>query len=90
MRVARYLHTWSTPTVNDAKNDAAPSQFQRNSQALNVQAAVYPDGSNTTSPPSPEAKTGEHGSRRTPVLNPEFVEALMGFPSGWSLIDDED
>jgi hypothetical protein len=30
---------WSTPTVNDAKNTAGPSQFKRNSQALNVQAA---------------------------------------------------
>lgn len=31
---------WSTPTTNDAKNCAAPSQFERNSQALNVQVVA--------------------------------------------------
>lgn len=31
---------WSTPTVQDAENLAAPSQFERNSFPLNVQAAM--------------------------------------------------
>lgn len=34
--------SWQTPTVNDSKNDAGPSQFERNSEALNVQAAKWP------------------------------------------------
>jgi hypothetical protein len=33
------LATWSTPTVQDSSNNAGPSQYRRNSQALNVQAA---------------------------------------------------
>lgn len=32
--------TWSTPTVQDSENCAGPSQWSRNSQALNVQAAA--------------------------------------------------
>jgi hypothetical protein len=32
---------WSTPTVQDAENCAGPSQFQRNSQALNGQAVTH-------------------------------------------------
>jgi len=90
VRVARHSQAWTTPEVNDAKNDAGPSQFKRNSQALNVQAAAYPNGSSTTSPQSPEAKNGRSGLKSTPQLNPEFVEALMGLPSGWSRIEDED
>lgn len=39
------LHTWArgwqTPTVNDSKNTAGPSQLERNSHALNVQAALW-------------------------------------------------
>lgn len=31
---------WSTPTVQDAENNAGPSQFDRNSHPLNVQAAL--------------------------------------------------
>lgn len=34
------LTGWSTPSVNDSKNNAAPSQFEMNSQALNVQATI--------------------------------------------------
>ena len=29
-------HSWPTPTVQDAKNNAGPAQFRRNSQPLNV------------------------------------------------------
>jgi len=29
---------WATPTVNDAKNNGAPSQMERNSKALNAAA----------------------------------------------------
>ena len=33
-----HYRMFPTPTVNDSKNNAAPSQLERNSQALNVQA----------------------------------------------------
>lgn len=32
---------WATPTVQDAENCAGPSQFERNSFALNVQAVMH-------------------------------------------------
>lgn len=52
---------WPRPTVNDAKNNASPSQFERNSDALNVMAVklsgwVRPttmDGSRGIKPPRP-------------------------------------
>lgn len=37
---AMELVGWSTPTVQDAENNAGPSQFDRNSHPLNVQAAL--------------------------------------------------
>lgn len=34
---------------------------------------------------APQTSTdGEAGSSSTPVLNPRFVETLMGFPIGWT------
>lgn len=55
---------WATPTKQDGENNAGPSQFLRNSQPQNVQAA------------------GKAGGK----LNPDWVEALMGFPIGWTNI----
>ena len=77
--------TWSTPTVNDAKNNAAPSQKRRNSAALNVQASM-------SGLPDPEtSEDGASTSNAIPkepppslVLSPVFVEALQGFPTGWT------
>jgi hypothetical protein len=36
--LAGAVKLWPTPTVNDSKNNAAPSQLMRNTQALNVVA----------------------------------------------------
>ncbi len=41
---------WSTPTVQDAENTAGPSQFERNSQALNVQAVTHSRWPTPTTP----------------------------------------
>jgi hypothetical protein len=64
---------WPPPTVQDAENTGGPSQFDRNSIPLN--AAV------TVSHPGP---TGSLGGM---VLNPQFVEEMMGFPAGWTALD---
>ena len=66
------LAGWATTTTNDAKNNAAPSQFDRNSLALNCQAVI-------ASQSSPVA-TGKRG-----VLNPDLCRWLMGYPAGWHL-----
>jgi len=89
VRLARHPELWATPTTQDAKNDGGPAQFRRNSHPLNVMAAVYPEGSSTTSPRGPEPPSGPSGSRLTPRLNPEFVEILMGFEAGWTKIGDD-
>lgn len=65
---------WSTPTVNSAKSLAGPAQFQRNSQPLDVRASLH----NHTI-----TNDGGDGLQKA-VLNPLFVEALMGFPIGWT------
>jgi hypothetical protein len=64
---------WSTLTANDAKNCAAPSQFERNSQALNVQAVAHGQALHGSS--APTEKPG--------ALNPAFGCWLMGFPPEW-------
>jgi len=69
---------WATATVNDAKNNAAPSQFERNSQALNVQAATHPAAVFGPTPSMSPEQTEKPGA-----LNPEFVCWLMGFPPEW-------
>lgn len=40
LEYAARLAGWSTPTVQDAENNAGPSQFDRNSHPLNVQATL--------------------------------------------------
>ena len=37
-----WIRRWPTPTVQDAKNDAGPSQWDRNSDPLNVAVKRWP------------------------------------------------
>jgi len=64
---------WPTVTAQDSKNNAGPSQFVRNTKPLNVEAVCH-------SHPDPKAI----GTESQPVLNPQFVEWLMGWPIGWT------
>gem|GEM_PF-342202 len=63
----------SIPTSQDAKNNAGPSQWERHSEALNVQASG-------TTQSSSRAGTAKRG-----VLNPQFSLWLMGFPTAWAV-----
>jgi len=68
------VNNWPTVTVQDAENNAGPSQFDRNSQPLNtavVSGQPDQDKSNTT------------GKNRG-QLNPKWVSQLMGLPVGWT------
>nr|WP_246675760.1 DNA cytosine methyltransferase [Mesorhizobium sp. B2-1-2] len=67
------LTLWPTPTVQDAANRAGPSQWVRNSWALNVQAVAHFLG--TTERPENLDELG--------ALNPEFACWLMGLPPEW-------
>lgn len=112
---------WPTPTVNDAKNDAGPSQWERNSFSLNVAAKRWPtprandaerrgefDVMNPHNGlpaaakrwPTPQARSApdcvSERKRHTPSLdsqvggqlNPTWVEWLMGYPCGWTVLED--
>ena len=56
------VRAWPTPTTQDGANNAAESQWDRNSEPLNVAVADRP-------------------GRR---LNPDWTEALIGLPAGWT------
>jgi len=92
--------TFPTPTTNDAKNNGSESQMMRNSQALNCLVKMHPtprasdseggvceliSGTNqriSKNGISAGAKLSNiYGAAR---LNPEWVEWLQGFPTGWT------
>ena len=79
---------WATPIASDAKRAAlTPGAAQAQSSLTQaVCSALWPtpmdrhiDG--------PHASETRKGGRSTQVLNPAFVEALMGFPAGWTVLD---
>lgn len=71
--LASQVQAWATPTEQDSSNTAGPSQWQRNSDPLNVEAVRHgmaPSGS-----PAQMARRG--------ALNPAFPSWLMGYPPAW-------
>lgn len=69
------LAGWPTATVNDAKNNAGESQFNRATPNLNTEVfGLLPSGT--------PAETGKQGEYR---LNPMFSLWLMGFPISWAM-----
>lgn len=78
------VRNWATPTEQDSSNNAGPSQFDRNSDPLNVEAVKFTDG--RTPPPAKEQTVPSASSRKKPLkrgLNPRFALWLMGFPTDW-------
>lgn len=76
--------TWPTPRASEGKG-VGPEGSKSHTHRLE---RGYLDAAALSFRPGPETSTaGESGSR--PVaplrLNPDFVEALMGWPRGWSL-----
>jgi hypothetical protein len=89
---------WPTPTVQDGENDAGPSQFARNTLPLNAEVVRQEAGPWST-PQTSDRKKGLslRESRRSDdlpdevlragapgLLNPDWVETLVGLPVGWT------
>jgi hypothetical protein len=89
--VARRTRKWPTACTTDAKDSARGTTTTgimhpgtSLTDAMRASAATWePD---TSGPPT--TKTTKDGAD-TLVLVPEFVEALMGLPEGWTLVDGE-
>ena len=89
-----------TPTAQDSKNDGGPSQYRRKSLPLNAIVKNFPT---PTAPGKHQVGTiGEWGGSGNPLrtpentrvktgsLNPTWVEWLMGFPIGWTDLEDSE
>jgi len=86
-----------TATVNDSKNNAPPSQHERNTKAL--VAAMWPTPKRPSGGGQMERATPGGGIRKledrvsqiegynTGALNPQFCEHLMGYPKNWTEVD---
>ena len=71
---------WATPTARDWKDGADPSEAAPTNGLLGRQAPRWHSRPDPTTPTG-----GADGSQPAAplLLNPDFVEALMGLPSGW-------
>lgn len=63
---------WPTPTTQDAANNGGPAQKRRNTLPLNAEVTQHPQDHSSS--------TGSQGE----LLNPSWVDTLMGFPIGWT------
>lgn len=74
---------WPTPCTTDSK-DAARSTTET---GVMHPGTTLTDAMRSRHPPT-TARAGSDGGG-TAVLNPAFVEALLGLPEGWTHVDDE-
>lgn len=70
-----FADTWPTPTARDPKGQDLPSH--EGGRSLPMAAGSF-------SPPAPATDAGQKYSGKRRVLNPLFVEWLMGWPIGWT------
>ena len=77
--IATQVALWATPTARDHKSiHASAATHDHNSRPLSEQVGAALNGS-----PAQTAKPGA-----SQVLNPAFVEWLMGYPPGWTQTDE--
>lgn len=70
---------WPTPQASDDQRKATKASHQR--MLCNVTPHWSPD---CPSPPDQVIRAGQPSSPERRVLNPRFVEWLMGWPIGWT------
>ena len=75
---------WATPTACDGKSGATLREYG-NARPLREQVVRMPGPHDAVM-----SMGGESGSSPvTPLqLSPAFVEVLMGFPEGWTIVGD--
>jgi hypothetical protein len=93
---------WGTPTANDAKNSLTDSQRGRGTLTADIVESLWPTprtagmcGGTGNWAQLKEKCEGIEEARQMGAgnggrLNPDWVEALMGYPQGWTDIDRED
>jgi hypothetical protein len=98
--LADVVRLWSTPTANDAKNSLTESQLGRGTLTAHIVENMYPtpttprphDSENTAGKYMPNQKQKDLTyavAREGGQLNADWVEALMGYPQGWTDIEKE-
>lgn len=80
---------WPTPTVRLAKNGDCPSERERKTPNLNAAVRMFPtpttqDAANNGGPSQSERNTPPLNAIVGGLLNPDWVEWLMGWPVGWT------
>jgi DNA (cytosine-5)-methyltransferase 1 len=96
--VAVRMEMLPTVTVQDGKNNAGKSQFERNTLPLNAEVTLLPETnwgkfapaikrweSLTRVAPAPTKPDGKDGNHR---LSADFTEWMMGLPEGWVTAED--
>lgn len=77
------LHRWATPTAGDAKASGSRNAPGSAAHAGTRLTDMIRTGDSHGRRDRETPKDGENGSKPA-VLNPRFVEALMGMPLGWT------
>ena len=82
----RYLNVeaaaWRTPNARDWKDSPGMAKTSDDGRLRLDQLPRQAFACSHLVPPT--STDGSDGSLSTPVLNPQFVETLMGFPTGWT------
>jgi hypothetical protein len=94
--LARAIENWPTPTTRDMADAARATTSTEEWGAMHPgwtmldrvrEHSLPPPTGHPTEAPTPTP--GERGSPDALVVNPVFVEALMGLPADWTRADDE-
>jgi len=81
MNLKEAIARWPTPCTTDAK---AAGRHTTTTGVMNTGTSL------TDAMRGHQPQETRPGGPNGLVLCPEFVEALMGLPVGWTLVDDDD
>ena len=76
----------SLPTPNASESTRMSGRSKNAQGGPNLTESVLPSTSSTTT----TTTTSRSGSATGGYLHPRFTEAMMGFPPGWTDLDEDD